>query len=172
MKKLVLAVSVTALATAGYAQEPAPAQQAAVPWEVFSEDGGRNGALVKSADGSQLVLKCDKPGRREVHAIVLAPSKKLAVPNDRPISRPIRFQFDGGAPKTESWGFYEHHAIAQGKTSDRALARFIAGLRGTSNVKMRLDTGIGSDVDLEFDVAGSQEVISRVYDSCNDNEPA
>ena len=156
MRNLVLGISMTALAAAASAQAPAPAPEPAATWEFFEEDGGRNGALVKAADGSQLILKCDKPGRREVHAIVLAPSEKLAVPNDRPISRPIRFQFDGGAPKTESWGFYEHHAIAQGKTSDRALARFIAGLRGTSDVKMRLDTGIGPDVDLEFGVAGSK----------------
>ena len=150
----------TALAAAASAQAPAPAQEPAATWEFFEEDGGRNGALVKAADGSQLILKCDKPGRREVHAIVLAPSEKLAVPNDRPISRPIRFQFDGGAPKTESWGFYEHHA------------RFIAGLRGTSDVKMRLDTGIGPDVDLEFGVAGSEAAIARVYKACNDSEPS
>ena len=172
MRNLVLGISMTALAAAASAQAPAPAPEPAATWEFFEEDGGRNGALVKAADGSQLILKCDKPGRREVHAIVLAPSEKLAVPNDRPISRPIRFQFDGGAPKTESWGFYEHHAIAQGKTSDRALARFIAGLRGTSDVKMRLDTGIGPDVDLEFGVAGSEAAIAPVYKACNDSEPS
>ena len=172
MRNLVLGISMTALAAAASAQAPAPAPEPAATWEFFEEDGGRNGALVKAADGSQLILKCDKPGRREVHAIVLAPSEKLAVPNDRPMSRPIRFQFDGGAPKTESWGYYEHHAIAQGKTSDRALARFIAGLRGTSDVKMRLDTGIGPDVDLEFGVAGSEAAIARVYKACNDSEPS
>ena len=165
MRSLALGISLAALAAAASAQEPA------ATWEFFEQDGGRNGALVKAADGSQLVLKCDKPGRREVHAIVLAPAEKLAVPNDRPISRPITFRFDGGAPKTESWGFYEHHAIAQGKTSDRALARFIAGLRGTSNVTLRLDTGIGPDADLEFNVAGAEEAISRVYEACKDNKP-
>lgn len=172
MRNLALAISLAALSTGVWAQDGAPAPEPASPWQFFEEDSGRNGALVTAADGAQLVLKCDKPGRREVHAIVLAPSKKLAVPNDRPISRPIRFQFDNGAPRTESWGFYEHHAIAQGKTSDRALARFVVGLRGTSNVKMRLDTGIGPDVDLQFDVAGADDAIARVYDMCNDNQPS
>jgi len=174
MKYCVVAIGVAALsAVAASAQEQAPpAEAAASPWQFFKEDGGRTGASVRSADGSQLVLKCDKPGRREVHAIILSSTERLAVPNSRAVSRPITFQFDGGSPKTESWGFYTQHALAQGKTSDRALARFVTGLRGSSAVKLRLDTGIGSDVVLDFDVTGAREAVTRVYADCNDSAPA
>ncbi|OYW45450.1 MAG: hypothetical protein B7Z33_06290 [Sphingomonadales bacterium 12-68-11] len=161
-------------AASGGAVAQAPAAPApAATWQFFVAEGGRNGAGVQRPDGSQIVLKCDKPGRREVHALILVGgSERLAVPNNRAVSRPIRFQFDGGAPRTENWGFYEKYAMAQGKTSDRALARFVTGLRGASKVEMRLDTGIGPDVDMEFDTSGSREAIARVYELCKDSPPA
>lgn len=166
MKYSVLALALAAASGAALAQDPSSA------WEFFEADGGRNGANVRAADGSQLVLKCDKPGRREVHAILLAPSdKRLAVPGPRAISRPITFQFDGSAPRTESWGFYERYAMAQGRTSDRALARFVVGLRGASKVRMRLSTGMSSDVEMDFDTTGSREAIARVYELCKDTAP-
>lgn len=164
----ILAMSVLAMAVAA----PVVAQAQASSWQFFEEAGGRNGASVKAADGTQLVLKCDKPGRREVHAIVLSPNDKLAVPNQRPISRPITFQFDGTAPKTEPWGFYPQYAIAQGKSNDRTLAHFVVALKDASNVKLRLDTGIGPDVDMQFNVAGAHEAITRVYQMCNDTIPS
>lgn len=159
-----------ALATASSA---ALAQDQTASWEFFEEDGGRSGATLRADNGAQLVLKCDKPGRREVHAILLAAgSDRLAVPNERPVSRPITFQFDGRAPRTESWGFYEKYAIAQGKTSDRALARFVTALRNASTVRARLDTGISSDVEMNFDVTGAGQAVSQVYEACRDSAPA
>ena len=171
MRFLVFSVAVAAAVPAA-AQQEAAAQQPASVWQFFEEAGGLSGAWVRAANGEQLILKCDKPGRREVHAIVMAPSEKLAAPSARPISRPIRFQFDSKAPKNEDWGFFEHHAIALGKTSDRALAHLLTGLRDSSRVRMILDTGIGPDVDLSFDTAGAQDAITRVYEACNDSVPA
>jgi hypothetical protein len=165
----VLAVAVSAIAVA---QDQPAGQAAASGWQTFQEDGGRSGALVKADNGSQIVVKCDKPGRREVHAMILSSNDKLAVPNDRPISRPIRFQFDGKAPSTENWRFYETYAMASGKTGDRALARFIVDLRNASKVRTILSTGIGPDVDLTFDVTGAKEAIAHVYEACRDNAPA
>ena len=167
LRYLVLVASLGAFSSAAQAQE-----EAASPWEFFVEEGGRSGALVKAENGSQIVFKCDKPGQREVHAIILSPADRLAVPTPRPISRPITFQFDGGSPRKENWGFFEHHAIAQGRTSDRALARFVNGLKGTSSVKMRLDTGISREVVLDFETAGAQEAIARVYETCRDRMPS
>lgn len=168
MKYAVLALATAAASSAALAQAPA-----AATWEFFEADGGRNGASLKAPDGSQLVLKCDKPGRREVHAIFLAGGEdKLAAPSQRPVSRPITFQFDGGAPRTENWSFYERYAMAQGKTADRALARFVAGLRGATKVNLRLDTGISSDVVMNFDVAGARDAVAKVYDLCKDSQPA
>lgn len=164
MRYCVLALGLAAVSGAVAAQDQASA------WGFF-EEGARNGASVRAANGSQLVLKCDKPGRREVHAIVLPAGAKLAAPTTRPISRPITFRFDGGAPRTESWGFFETYAIAQGKSSDRALPRFLNSLRGSSRVHMRFDTGIGPDVEAEFEVAGAAEAIAKVYESCKDSAP-
>jgi len=173
MRYSIIAFGLAAVSAAALGQDAAaPAEAPATAWQFFTEDGGRNGASARNATGSQIVLKCDKPGRRAVHAIILAPEEKLAAPNSRPISRPIIFQFDSSAPKSENWGFFEHHAIALGNTSDRALARFVVGLRGASKVRIRLDTGISSDVVLDFDITGAQEAITRVYQTCSDAVPA
>jgi hypothetical protein len=170
MKYSVVAISLAALATAAAAQDPL--QAPASTWQFFTNAGGQTGASVRAADGSQLILKCDKPGRREVHAIVLSTSKKLGYPNTRPVSRPITFQFDGAAPKTEDWGFFESHAIAQGKNSnDRSLARFVDRLGDARKVDMRLQTEFG-DVDMSFDVAGAGDAITRVYETCKDSVPS
>ena len=162
----VLAVAVSAIAIA----QDQPASPSG--WQTFEDDSGRSGALVEADSGSQIVIKCDKPGRREVHAMILSSNDKLAVPNDRPISRPIRFQFDGKAPATENWRFYETYAMASGKTGDRALARFIVDLRNASKVRTILSTGIGPDVDLTFDVTGAKEAVTHVYEACKDSAPA
>jgi len=165
---LVAALAVAISATAVAQDQPASASG----WQTFEEDGGRSGAILEAANGSQIVIKCDKPGKREVHAMIISANDKLAVPNARPISRPIRFQFDSKAPATENWRFYETYAMASGKTGDRALARFVVGLRNASKVRAILSTGIGPDVDLSFDVAGAQEAIAHVYEACRDSAPA
>jgi len=169
MRHSLAAILAVAASTAAVAQDQPAAQASA--WQNV-EQGDVKGAITQASDGSQLLIKCDKPGRREVHAMILSADKKLAVPNDRPISRPIRFQFDNKAPATESWRFYEKRAEALGKTGDRALARFIADLRNASMLKMRLDTGIGPDVEIDFNVAGARDAISQVYTACGDSPPA
>ena len=170
MKYFVAAISLAALATAAGAQDPLTTPTSA--WQFFTNAGGQTGASVRAADGSQLILKCDKPGQREVHAIVLSSTQKLGYPNTRPVSRPITFQFDGTAPKTENWGFFESHAIAQGKDrNDRSLARFVGRLGDAKQVDMRLQTELG-DVDMTFNVAGAGDAITRVYETCKDRVPS
>jgi hypothetical protein len=169
MRHALAAILVAALSTVAVAQDQ-PAGQASA-WQLF-EDGGRSGALVKADDGAQIVIKCDKPGRREVHAMILSGEDRLAIPNDRPISRPIRFQFDNKSPSTENWRFYEKYAMASGKTGDRALAHFIVDLRNATKLRAILDTGIASPVEKNFDVTGAKEAIAHVYEACRDNAPA
>ena len=167
MRYGVLALALAATSGAVVAQD----QPSTSAWGFFEADGGANGASVEGEDGSHLVLKCDKPGSREVYAIVLTADDRLVPPNDRPYARGITFQFDGRAPKTENWGFFERYAIAQGKTSDRALARFIISLRGASRVQLRLDAATGADVEMDFNVTGATEAIGRVYEICKDTPP-
>jgi hypothetical protein len=170
MKYSIVAFALAAASGAAVAQDSVAPEQAS-PWEFFEEDGGRNGATVKAPDGSQLVLKCDKPGRREVHAIVLTAGDRLVPPNNFPVSRGIAIQFDSDSPKTENWGFFERYAIAQGKTSDRALAHFVTALKDASQVRMRLDAAIGADVEMEFNVTGAGDAIAQVYQRCGDTVP-
>lgn len=171
MRHSLAAVAAVAVSTGAIAQEQAASQAAQSAWQNF-EQGDMKGAVLEAPDGSQLVIKCDKPGRREVYALIFSPEKKLAVPNSRPISRPIRFTFDGKSPSTENWRFYEQYATALGKTNDRALPRFIIDLRKASTLRMILSTGIGPDVEMEFDVTGAREAIEHVYEVCRDNAPA
>ena len=172
MRHALAAVLAVAISTAAVAQDQPAAQAPASAWQNFEQESGVTGTLLRAADGSQLIIKCDKPGRREVHAMILSGDKRLAVPNDRPISRPIRFQFDNKSPSTENWRFYEKRAEALGKTGDRALARFISDLRGASTLRLRLETGIGPDVEMSFDVAGAREAVAHVYEVCRDSAPA
>lgn len=164
-----LAVAVSAAAVA----QNQPAGEAPTSgWQTFEDDSGRSGVLLKADNGSQIVIKCDKPGKREVHAMIMSSNDRLAVPSSRPISRPIRFQFDSKSPSTENWRFYETYAMASGKTGDRALARFVVDLRNASKVRTLLSTGIGPDVDISFDVAGAKDAIAHVYEACRDSAPA
>lgn len=167
-KAIFVALAITASASvAADAQAPAPAPAAA--WQSFSGANGI-GASVKGAGGT-LIVKCDKPGKKEVYAMILSDAS-LAVPSQRPPARPIATRFDGKAPEALEWRFYEKYATALGKTGDRNLARFIVGLRKASKVDLRLDTGIASDVVMSFDVTGAREAVTQVYTSCNDTAPA
>lgn len=172
MRHSLAAVIVAAISTAAVAQDQPAGEAPASAWQNFEQDNGTKGAIIQAADGSQLVIKCDKPGRREVHAMILSADKKLAAPSSRPVSRPIRFQFDNKSPSTENWRFYETRAEALGKTGDRALARFITDLRRASRLRMILDTGIGPNVEMNFDVTGAGEAVAHVYEACNDSPPA
>ncbi len=37
---------------------------------------------------------------------------------------------------------------------------------------MRLETGMGPDVEMAFDITGSAEAVTRVYSLCKDTVPA
>lgn len=171
MRHTLAAAFVAAISTAAVAQDQPAAEAPASAWQNF-EEGEMKGAVLEAPDGSQLVIKCDQPGRREVYALIFSPEKKLAAPSSRPVSRPIRFEFDGKAPSTQDWRFYEQYATALGKTNDRALPRFIIDLRKATRLRMILDTGIGPDVEMNFDLAGAQEAVTHVYEVCRDTAPA
>lgn len=171
MRHSLAAIIVAALSTTALAQEQSAAETPQSAWQNF-EEGEMKGAVLEASDGSQLVIKCDKPGRREVYALIFSPEKRLAAPSSRPVSRPIRFAFDGKSPSTEDWRFYEQYATALGKTNDRALPRFIVDLRKASALRLILSTGIGPDVEMEFNVTGAREAITSVYEVCRDSAPA
>jgi hypothetical protein len=152
---------------------PAVAEGQDSVWGFFDAAGG-SGAGVQGADGNQLLFKCDKPGKREVYAIIVSASKELGAASitTNPISRPISFRFDGKPPVSDNWRFYPKTAAATGKTADRALPRFVAALSGASKLDLLLDTGLGAPVPMSFNVTGAGDAIKTVYDKCKDQVPA
>ncbi|HWK42276.1 MAG TPA: hypothetical protein VNR60_10120 [Croceibacterium sp.] len=168
-QRLAVAIAM-AIPASAIAQEQPADQTAESAWQFLEEGGEGSGAIAQAPDGSQVVLKCDKPGSREVYALIMSGEKKLATPKSQPMARPIRFLFDGKASQ-QSWRFYETYVAAFGKTSDRSLARFVIDLRRASTLRVMMDTGLGPDVDLSFNVAGASEAISYVYEACRDSAP-
>lgn len=163
MRVLMVAVALTAV--------PAAAQAQGSAWGVFGGEGNdSSGAGVQSADGSQLILKCDKPGRYEVHAVVFS-SSKLVGPARRPVMSTITFRFDDGAAVKENWRFYEQTAVAVDQTNERALSRFLERLADAKKLNLRLEPEGRQPLDLSFDVAGARDAIAQVYQSCKDENP-
>src|SRR4051812_4310843 len=151
---------------------PAMAQDQASVWGFFDANGG-SGAGVAGPGGNQLMIKCDKPGKKEVYAIIVSSTKELGAASitTNPISRPIQFRFDGKPPVSDNWRFYPKSAAATGKTADRALPRFISSVAGAAKMDLILDTGLGAPVPMSFDVTGAGPAIKTVYDKCKDEMP-
>jgi hypothetical protein len=67
MRYMVIALALAAV--------PAAAQNQASPWQYFEPAGGTMQAGVVNAQGAQLIIKCDKPGKGQVFAVVVTPEK-------------------------------------------------------------------------------------------------
>ena len=154
------------------AAAPLAAQEPASAWGFFEAGEGSSGVGVQSADGSQLMLKCDKPGANEVYAVV-ATRENLVPPTQTFVMRPVAVRFDSGTPFDDRWRFYDHSAVAINKASERSLTRFLADLDDARKLEIRLEPGGRTPpVTLTFDVAGAKEAIAQVYESCKDTIPA
>lgn len=140
-------------------------------WKYFEPESGPVQAGVVAADGSQLILKCDKPGKGAVYAVMVSTAQLVPPQRDGFTMRPIELRFDAEAPVDERWRFYEQSAVAIDKGSERTLTRFLADLTDATKVRLRLNPERGRWVEAEFDVAGAHEAIARVYESCKDQVP-
>src|SRR5688572_706200 len=91
MTKWIAGAALAALSAGAVAQAP-PAD---TKWGFYTPEGGTLQAGVVARDGSQLILKCDKPGRRKVYAVVVA-TRGLArpLPDDRFESFPVTVRTD------------------------------------------------------------------------------
>ena len=76
MRYLTIAVALLAV--------PVAAQDQASPWQYYEPEGGTMQAGVVNAQGAQLILKCDKPGKGQVYAVVVTP-EKLVPPSRAPV---------------------------------------------------------------------------------------
>jgi len=141
-------------------------------WGAF-EDGESKGVGLQSADGNQLILKCDKPGAGEVYAVV-ATQVGLVGPSQSFVMRPVIVQYDQKPPYDDRWRFYEHAAIAINKGTERSLSRLLLDMDDAAVLEVRLDPEPRKRAPktIKFDVAGAKDAIAQVYASCKDTPPA
>jgi hypothetical protein len=156
---------------AAVAATPAAAQEQPSAWQYFEPDGGTVQAGVVNAQGAQLILKCDKPGRGQVYAVVVTP-EKLVPPSNQPfITRALEMRFDTGATVEDRWRYYEQSVVAIDQKPTIALSRFLNGLANASRFHIRMNPERARYVEAEFDVGGARDAIGRVYASCQDQSP-
>jgi len=148
----------------------AGAQDTGSNWAYFEPEGAPIQAGVVNAQGEQLILKCDKPGKGSVYAVVVTPDR-LVPPSRDPYVLPTEVRFDENAPMEDRWRFYDQSAVAIDMRGQHALTRFMGGLPTASKLRVRMYVERGRTVEVNFDVAGAQDAINRVYESCKDQVP-
>src|SRR5690606_15632833 len=150
---------------------PAAAQDQASAWQYYEPEGGTLQAGVVNARGAQLILKCDKPGKGEVFAVVVTPEKQVPPSNQPFVTRALELRFDAGAPVEDRWRYYENSVVAIDQKPTIALTRFLNGLADAAKVRVRTNPERARYVEAEFDVSGARDAITRVYESCRDTNP-
>jgi hypothetical protein len=150
---------------------PAAAQNQASPWQYYEPAGGTLQAGVVNARGAQLILKCDKPGKGQVFAVVVTPEKQVPPSNLPFVTRALELRFDADAPIEDRWRYYENSVVAIDQKPTIALSRFLNELADSAKVLVRTNPERARYVEAEFDVTGAREAIGRVYTSCQDTSP-
>jgi hypothetical protein len=163
MRYMMIAVALAAV--------PAAAQDQASAWQYYEPDGGTMQAGVVNARGAQLILKCDKPGKGEVFAVVVTPEKLVPPTNQRFVTRALELRFDTDAPIEDRWRYYENSVVAIDQKPTIALTRFLNELADAAKVHIRANPERARFVEAEFNVSGAREAIERVYTSCQDQSP-
>jgi hypothetical protein len=163
MRYLTIAVALAAV--------PAAAQEPASAWQYYEPDGGTMQAGVVNAQGAQLILKCDKPGKGEVFAVVVTPEKQVPPSNNPFVTRALELRFDAEAPIEDRWRYYENSVVAIDQKPTIALTRFLGELADATKFRIRTNPERARYVEAEFDVTGAREAIGRVYASCQDTSP-
>src|SRR5690606_34047542 len=120
-----------------------------------------------NSEGAQLLLKCDKPGKGEVHAAIFTPSR-LTPPYDSFTRRDVTQRFDDGPPRKVRWRYYTQTAMAVNQGNDRALNRLLPGLVEANELTVELDPVQASAMRETFTVTGAREAVERVYELCQD----
>jgi len=160
----VLGLAVAALSSAVVAQEQGD-------WAYFTGDDGLVQAGVQSADGWQFILKCDKPGKGSVYAVVVT-TKPLVVTGSKSYqTRPAIISADGGAPDSQVWRYVDQFAMAVDYQHDRNLTRTLQELDGKSKFDIELQPDLMTHVRSSFNIKGTRDAAARVFQSCKDTNP-
>jgi hypothetical protein len=165
MRYLVFGVALAALAAVS-------ATAADSAWGFFNTPTGGNGAGVQATDGSQLLIKCDKPGKHSVFAVVVSPLN-IAPPlaPGRYESDPVALRMDDAAPWDDNWRFNDKFAMAVDQGNTRSLTRFLEKLQGATTFDIRMKPVGKGEVHTNFAVAGAKDAIAKVYAGCKDDSP-
>ena len=138
-------------------------------WGSF-QDGAGSGIGLQGSDGSQLLIKCDKPGKGSVYAMIVAP-KRMVPPSAKPVMRPVKFHADSGPVRDDRWRFFDATASAVDTTTEASLKRLFVDLPDAKTLFVTLDPGQMTPTDLSFEVAGARAAIGTVFDACKDVAP-
>jgi len=175
MKKWIAGAAMAALSAGAVAQAPADASKAPpanTKWGFFEPDGGTLQAGVVAADGSQLILKCDKPGNRSVYAVIVANTNLARVQSDdRFESYPVVVRMDNDPPWDDNWRYNDRFVMAMDKGNVRSLTHFLEKLHKADRLEIRLQPVMRGEVTINYDVTGAADAIARVYASCRDTVP-
>jgi phosphoribosylformylglycinamidine (FGAM) synthase-like amidotransferase family enzyme len=164
MRYWVLGVAVAALSVGATAQNSA--------WGFFGGPGQASGAGVQAADGSQLLIKCDKPGKKQVFAVVVATTNQARpLPSNQFESFPVTLRMDDKAAWDDNWRFNDKFAMAVDQGNTRSLTRLLEQLADAKSVDVRLKPIEHAVYNTSFNVAGAREAIAKVYSDCGDKDP-
>lgn len=167
MTARLIAAAGAALAMIGIpalAQDTAPESA----WAYFEGEGGLMQAGVQSADGAQLIFKCDEAGANTVYAAIFSPSR-LRPPSSRPQVRPLALRFDDGPRDTFTWRYYDQTVVALNTRRDNTLPPFVADLVNATHLEVQLHPIDGSPFEIDFTVTGARDAINRIFESCGDS---
>lgn len=166
MRSVMIAAVLAAVPAAAMAQDDQS------DWAYYQPDDGTLQAGVVTADGSQLILKCDKPGKHKVFAVI-ASTSNLAAPmaNDKYESSEVTMRMDENPTWTDNWRLNGNFAMAVDKGTTRSLTRLLEKLADADKFEIRLRPRRKSVVVLNFDTTGARDAIERVYESCEDTIP-
>jgi hypothetical protein len=158
------------VAVAALSAGAATAQDSA--WGFFGGAGQASGAGVQASDGSQLLIKCDKPGKHQVFAVVVATLNIAApLPSNKYESQPVTLRMDEGAAWDDNWRFNDKFAMAVDQGNTRSLTRLLEKLAAAKTVEVHLKPVAKSPYNTSFNVAGAKEAIAKVYSDCGDVNP-
>jgi phosphoribosylformylglycinamidine (FGAM) synthase-like amidotransferase family enzyme len=168
MKTIIMGAMLAAGSAAAMAQD-APAE---TRWGFYEPEGGTMQAGVVAADGAQMILKCDKPGKRSVYAVIATNTNLArALPDDRFESFPVTVRLDEESPWEDNWRFNDKFAMAVDKGNTRSLTRLLEKLHKADKIELRFKPNNGKQTIVEFETTGAQDAIERVYASCKDEIP-
>jgi hypothetical protein len=162
MRYVVLAAGLAAASVAVQAQNTA--------WGFFDGENGAGGAGVSAPDGSQLMIKCNKTGKGEVHGMVYS-VKQLMRPTTVFERRDLRLRFDDDPPFTTRWRYYDNTAMAVDQGNEKQMTRLAEELIEADTVEFRFDPKEGPPIELTFDVRGARAALAIVYERCKDVNP-